>query len=225
MSACSRQDNHANHANLTLYWNSRGSTLRGMSPSRWLSTSSCREEEMPRSMHRLSIHVQLSKHGLLAVACNAPRHLLQAVPATAGVSNGGARRCPPTHLDDRRVVHNEHVLDGHGGCLTNHDAPQGVGHLQASKSLQYAGHAPRSSSHLQVMPQQAPVQKYPRPAGKARCVQPATKPQHAQHCTHCKRLPLQGFIAPDAPAHPRLHGILRTAQLTPFISNSMSSPS
>lgn len=37
-------------------------------------------------------------------------------------------------LDDRGVVHDVHMLNGHGGRLANHDAPQRVGHLRRQGS-------------------------------------------------------------------------------------------
>lgn len=53
-----------------------------------------------------------------------------------------AKRVPTRpHLDEGCVVHNEHVLNGHGGRLADHDAPQRVGYLQAA--------SPPSASHQQ----------------------------------------------------------------------------
>ena len=111
-----------------LYWKSRGSTLSGMRPSRWLSTSSWRGGAETGRDGVLAAEAEAGSSCMARArrrrqaGCMA-HHPTKPRPSHRAPAPGSA------HLDHAGVVDNVHMLNGHRGRLTYHDAPQRVGQL------------------------------------------------------------------------------------------------
>lgn len=200
---------------LTLYWNSRGSTLRGMRPRRWLSTSSCTGGQGGGAATNAASALEniAQQHG-----CSLGQQ--QLLLHVAGRLHGPRQSGPPWHVKQARPrvyppapTWMTDVLFTMNTCSM---AMVGVSLIMMRRSelatcKQQVHHQP-AISYRTIWRAAGGSAQHARAAAQCRAIVSADKATAAHARWHCLR------------ALPSLASA-RTAQLTPFISNSMSSPS